>query len=243
MVRFSEKTTKATADKEDESKKLKVCLTNRGFNRIVKIKILSKINCMKFDNIHLTKSVFAIALSSSNASLVIQQKLTPSAWTEQQWGLLGSIWHQEPHLGAQGSPPPPWHPTSAKRVNRVEERKLLPESETLWGGPQTLPSPPQWGLQQIISIDTWKEFTLSLSRCAGTPQGGGEGGYRSKPLKLTNHRSLRHHHHHRLFRLLSLCQLCFLSPALNHTAGVASERRAASASSVERALTWPAGIN
>lgn len=47
------------------------------------------------------------------------------------WGLLGSIWHQEPHVGAQGSPPPPWHPTSAKRVNRVEERKLLPESETL----------------------------------------------------------------------------------------------------------------
>lgn len=91
-------------------------------------------------------------------------------------------------------------------------------------------------------MGTWEEFTLSLSRsrCAGTPEGGGRGRGgdidRSKPLKLTNHRSIRHHHHHRLslFPLLSLCQLSVsslslsathLAPPVPSTGGVVSERR------------------
>lgn len=140
---------------------------------------------------------------------------------------------------AQGSapgPPPSRHPASVKRVNRVEERKLLPES----------------GAHHNSRLYPWApgRNSHSLARDVREHQGGeGRGDIdRSKPLKLMNHRSIRHHHHHRLslFPLLSLCQLSVssLSLSASHQAphclrqGVlqASEE-AASASSVERALT------
>ena len=86
------------------------------------------------------------------------------------------------------------------------------------------------GLQQILSMGTWEEFTLSLARDVREHQrGGGRGDIdRSKPLKLTNHRSIRHHHHHRLslFPLLSLCQLSVssLSLSASHQAPPAFDR-------------------
>lgn len=153
---------------------------------------------------------------------------------------------------AQGSAPGPplsRHPASVKRVNRVEERKLLPESETLWGGPQALRAHHNLGITaDYIHGHLGGIHTLSLARDVREHhRGEGRGDIdRSKPLKLTNHRSIRHHHHHRLslFPLLSLCQLSVSSLSLSttHQAMQVSEG-AASASSVERALTWPAGVN
>lgn len=144
---------------------------------------------------------------------------------------------------AQGSAPGPplsRHPASVKRVNRVEERKLLPES----GAHHNLGITADYIHGHLGGI-----HTLSLAMCGNTRGGKGGGDIdRSKPLKLMNHRSIRHHHHHRLslFPLLSLCQLSVssLSLSASHQAphclrqGVlqASEG-AASASSVERALT------
>lgn len=148
---------------------------------------------------------------------------------------------------AQGSAPGPplsRHPASVKRVNRVEERKLLPESETLWDNSRLYPWAPGRN-----------SHSLSLAMCGNTRGGKGGGDIdRSKPLKLTNHRSIRHHHHHRLslFPLLSLCQLSVSSLSLSAThlappclrqGALRASVGAASASSVERALTWPAGIN
>lgn len=71
-------------------------------------------------------------------------------------------------------------------------------------------------------MGTWEEITLSLSlaMCGNTRGGQGEWDIdRLKPLKLTNHRSIRHHHHHRLslIPLLSLCQLFPLSRSQPHT--------------------------
>lgn len=112
----------------------------------------------------------------------------------------------------------------------MEERKLLPESETLWGGPQALLAHHNPGITaDNIHGHLGGTHSLSRSRCAGTPEGGKGGGGdidRSKPLKLTNHRSIRHHHHHRqrFFRSflcspLSLPTLCLfaLSRSQPHT--------------------------
>lgn len=148
---------------------------------------------------------------------------------------------------AQGSAPGPplsRHPASVKRVNRVEERKLLPESETLWGGPQALRAHHNLGITaDYIHGHLGGIHTLSLARDVREHhRGEGRGDIdRSKPLKLTNHRSIRHHHHHHrlsLFPLLSLCQLSVSSLSLSttHQAMQVSEG-ATSASSVERALT------
>lgn len=150
---------------------------------------------------------------------------------------------------AQGSAPGPplsRHPASVKRVNRVEERKLLPESETLWGGPQALRA------HHNSRLYPWapgrNSHSLSRSRCAGTPEGGREGGYRSIEAPQINEPSINTPPPSpstlALSSPFSLPTLCFLSLALSltpgaplpSTGGVASEG-AASASSVERALT------
>lgn len=143
---------------------------------------------------------------------------------------------------AQGSTPGPplsRHPVSVKRVNRVEERKLLPESETLWRGPQALRA------HHNCRYYPWApgRNSHSLAMCGNT-RGGGEGDIdRLKPLKLTNHRSIRHHHHHRL-SLFPLCQLSVSSLSATHQAppclqqgAERANEGAASASSEERALT------
>lgn len=163
---------------------------------------------------------------------------------------LRAPWQPPWQRRAQGSAPGPplsRHPASVKRVNRVEERKLLPESETLWDGP-------------IITADYIHGYlggihtlSLSLTMCGNTRRGEGRGDIdRSKPLKLTNHRSIRHHHRLSLFPLLSLCQLSVSSLSLSAThqappclrqGALRASVGAASASSVERALTRPAGIN
>lgn len=145
---------------------------------------------------------------------------------------------------AQGSapgPPLPRHPTSVKRVNRVEERKLLPESENLWGGPQALRAHHNRDNSRLYPWAPGRNSHSLAHDVREHQKGEGRGDIdRSKPLKLTNHRSIRHHHHHRLslFPLLSLCQLSVSSLSLSttHQALRASEG-AASASSVERALT------
>lgn len=88
-------------------------------------------------------------------------------------------------------------------------------------------------------MGTWEEFTLSLSlaMCGNTSRGEGRGDIdRLKPLKLTNHRSIRHHHHHldsrSFLSFLSANSLFPLSRSQPHTrrppclrqGGVASER-------------------
>lgn len=152
---------------------------------------------------------------------------------------------------AQGSAPGPplsRHPASVKRVNRVEERKLLPESETLWGGLQALRAHHNLGITaDYIHGHLGGIHTLSRSRCAGTPEGGGEGGYRSIEAPQINEPSINTPPPSTLALSspFSLPTLCFLSLALSLTPGtpLRAGEEAASASSVERALTWPAGVN
>lgn len=86
-------------------------------------------------------------------------------------------------------------------------------------------------------MGTWEEFTLSCSRCAGTPGGGGEGGYRSIEAPQINEPSINTPPPSpstlALSSPFSLPTLCFLSLALSltsgaplpSTGGVASERR------------------
>lgn len=142
---------------------------------------------------------------------------------------------------AQGSAPGPplsRHPASVKRVNRVEERKLLPESETLWGGPQALRAHHNLGITaDFIHGHLGGIHTLSRSRCAGTPEGGREGGYRSIEAPQINEPSINTPPPSpstlALSSPFSLPTLCFLSLALSltpgaplpSTGGVASERR------------------
>lgn len=142
---------------------------------------------------------------------------------------------------AQGSAPGPplsRHPASVKRVNRVEERKLLPESETLWGGPQALRAHHNLGITaDFIHGHLGGIHSLSLSRCAGTPEGGGEGGFRSIEAPQINEPSIKTPPPSTLALSspFSLPTLCFLSLALSltpgatppclPTGGVASERR------------------
>lgn len=92
-------------------------------------------------------------------------------------------------LGSAPGPSLPRHPTSVKRVNRVEERKLLPESETLWGGPQALRAHHN---QDNSRLYPWApgRNSHSLSRCAGTSQGGREGGYQSIEAPQINEPSI-----------------------------------------------------
>lgn len=135
-------------------------------------------------------------------------------------------------------PPLSQHPASVKRVNRVEERKLLPESETLWGGPQALRAHHNLGITaDYIHGHLGGIHTLSRSRCAGTPEGGREGGYRSIEAPQINEPSVNTPPPSpstlALSSPFSLPTLCFLSLALSHTpvaplpstGGVASERR------------------
>lgn len=78
--------------------------------------------------------------------------------------------------GSAPGPPLSWHPASVKRVNRVEERKLLPESVTIWDGPTILldnsrfyPRTPGRNSHSFFSL------FLSLSRCANITGGKGRG--------------------------------------------------------------------
>lgn len=114
-------------------------------------------------------------------------------------------------------------------MNRVEERKLLPESDALWVGLQALRAHHYQDNGRLYPRAPGRNsHPLCLSRCAGDTTGGRkEGGDidRSEPLKLTNHRSIRHRHRLSLSPLLSLCQLCFLSlsPSTTQQALRASE--------------------
>lgn len=80
---------------------------------------------------------------------------------------------------AQGSapgPPLPRHPTSVKRVNRVEERKLLPESENLWGGPQALRAHHNRDNSRLYPWAPGRNsHSLSLTMCGNTRGGRGGG--------------------------------------------------------------------
>lgn len=86
--------------------------------------------------------------------------------------------------------------------------------------------------------------TLSLARDVREHQRGeGRGDIdRLKPLKLTNHRSIRHHHHHRLslFPLLSLCQLSVssLSLSASHQAPPCLRQGALRAKGPPAPLVW-----
>lgn len=127
---------------------------------------------------------------------------------------------------AQGSAPGPplsRHPASVKRVNRVEERKLLPESETLWDNIRLYPWAPG-------------RNSHSLARDVREHQRGeGRGGYRSIEAPQINEPSINTPPPSTLALSspFSLPTLCFLSLALSHTpgaplpstGGVASERR------------------
>lgn len=136
-------------------------------------------------------------------------------------------------------------PVSAPRLSKESEqggeRKLLPESETLWGGPQALRAHHNLGITaDFIHGHLGGIHTLSRSRCAGTPQGGGGGIDRSKPLKLTNHRSIRHHHRLSLSPLLSLCQLSVssLSLSASHQAPLCLRQGALRAKRPPEPLVW-----
>lgn len=179
------------------------------------------------------------------------QELNCSGATWAAFGTKSPIFPDKKGTGLHAGTAPSRHPASVKRVNRVEERKLLPESETLWGGPQALRAHHNLGITaDYIHGHLGRIHTLSLARDVREHQKGeGRGDIdRPKPLKLTNHRSIRHHHHHRLslFPLLSLCQLSVSSLSLSAThqsppclrqGALRASEGAASASSVERALT------
>lgn len=104
----------------------------------------------------------------------------------------------------------------------MEERKLLPESETLWGGPQALRAHHNLGITaDYIRGHLGGIHTLSLSRCAGTPEGGGEGGFRSIEAPQINEPSINTPPPSTLAHSspFSLPTLCFLSLALSLTPG------------------------
>lgn len=129
---------------------------------------------------------------------------------------------------AQGSTPGPplsRHPASVKRVNRVEERKLLPESETLCGGPQALRAHHNLGITaDYIHGHLGGIHTLSLARDVREHQRGeGRGGYRSTEAPQINEPSINTPPPSpstlALSSPFSLPTLCFLSLALSHTPG------------------------
>lgn len=173
----------------------------------------------------MTGWILEMALRSLDTLLVkTTERWTPSARTAEAQPGQHLALRAPFSLGrrAQGSAPGqplPRHPTSVKRVNRVEERKLLPESETLWGGPQALRAHHNQENRRLYPRAPGRNSHSLAHDVREHQRGEGRGGYRSKPLKLMNHRSIRHHHHHRLSLspLLSLCQLSVSSLSLSTT--------------------------